>query len=188
MRTFVAIRCGAPIRARLAREASRLAALDRGVRPTREEDLHLTVQFLGETREDVVPALGEALRRAAARFPPIPVRYRGLGAFPSAGRPQMLWVGLEEEGEPGRLAALAAAVGESLTPLGHPPERRPWTAHVTLGRFRGGRPRPALSEAIERGRALDLGRETLSDLELILSAPREGRYHYIDLTTVRLGS
>ena len=188
MRTFVAIRCGEQVRARLAREGARLRELDPGMRVTREGDFHLTVQFLGEVGEDLVPVLGEALKEAAAGFGPVAVRYRGIGAFPHPGRPSVVWAGMEEEEAPGRLTALAKAVGEALKPLGYPPERRPWSAHVTLGRFRGGRPSPALEEALEQGGHVDLGRETLSDLKLILSAPQEGRYHYIDLTTVRLGS
>jgi 2'-5' RNA ligase len=46
----------------------------------------------------------------------------------------VLWVGLED-GE-GRLAALAAAVAEALRPIGFPPEKRAWAAHLTLARLR----------------------------------------------------
>jgi 2'-5' RNA ligase len=96
-----------------------------------------------------------------------------------------VWAGVREDPE-GTLRALARDVGARLRPLGFPPEARDWSAHVTLGRVKGP-PSPALVQALDAGADVDLGEETLSELKLILSRPEEGRYHYIDLTTVRLG-
>ena len=185
LRTFVAIRCGAEVAARLRREAERLARKDEALRIGAVEDLHLTVQFLGDTREEDLMPVSRALAQAAAASRPVDARYVGLGAFPEAGRARVVWAGIREE-PAGALRALARDVGARLGPLGFPPEARDWSAHVTLGRVKGP-PSPGLVRAIEAGADLDLGEETLSDLKLILSRPEEGRYHYIDLTTVPLG-
>lgn len=46
------------------------------------------------------------------------------------------------------LAALAAEVGRRLAPLGFPPEDRPFSPHLTLGRAREGRGSPRLAGAL----------------------------------------
>jgi 2'-5' RNA ligase len=185
LRTFVALPCGAVVARRFREVASRLARLDRAFRPPRTDAFHLTIQFLGDTEETAVPALGRALVQAAEGVGAFEVIYPGLGAFPLPARARVVWAGVETPTSPGAIAALARRVGERLAALGFPPEARAFHAHVTLGRLRG-LPRPALVEAVEAGRDRPLGGETLSDLKLILSDPEEGRYRYIDLTTVPL--
>jgi 2'-5' RNA ligase len=185
LRTFVAIRCGEEVAASLRRAAGKLARIDDRLKAGAAEDLHLTVQFLGDTREEDLMPVSRALAEAAAASRPVEARYVGLGAFPEARRARVVWAGVVEE-PAGTLRALARDVGERLRLLGFPPEARDWSAHVTLARVKGP-PSPALVQAIEAGAGLDLGEETLSDLKLILSRPEEGQYRYIDLTTVRLG-
>jgi 2'-5' RNA ligase len=186
LRTFVAIRCGAEVAEALHRAAGKLARIDDRLKAGAAEDLHLTVQFLGDTREEDLMPVSRALAAAAAASRPVEARYVGLGAFPEPRRARVVWAGVSEE-PAGTLRALAKDVGARLRPLGFPPEARDWSAHVTLGRVKGP-PSPALVRALKEGADRDLGEETLSDLKLILSRPEEGRYRYIDLTTVRLGS
>jgi 2'-5' RNA ligase len=185
LRTFVALPCGRAASERLSREAARLAGLDPGLRAPRESALHLTVQFLGAVQEEEIVDLCRAVGEAAATSGPIQVRYRGLGAFPDPERARVVWVGLED-GSGGALSALAAELGGRLAALGHPPDPRAWSPHITLGRLKA-RPAGPLVSAVRAGGALDLGSEILSDLKLILSRPEGGRYHYIDLTTAPLG-
>src|SRR5256885_1857035 len=60
------------------------------------------------------------------------IRLGGAGAFPSARRGRVLWVGVAE----GRdvLARLAKGVAERLAPLGHAPEERQFRPHITIVR------------------------------------------------------
>ena len=185
LRTFVALRCGAAVRKRLRHRAEHLRGLDGGLRTVALEDFHLTVQFLGPTEEDEIHRIAQALERAAVDIPPLTLRYRGLGAFPTPERARVVWAGVEDETEPPALEPLVASVARELDTLGFEPERRRFHAHVTLGRLRR-RPDPALVEAVSAAEGLDLGLEGVSELKLILSAPGRGPYHYTDLTTVDL--
>lgn len=185
LRTFVAFSCGPAVRAALMRQGDRLARIDPALRPPTTGDYHLTVQFLGNTREEDTARIGAALAQAVRDVEPFAVRYGGLGAFPSASRARVVWAAVREIEEAGHLSALARAVGEGLEPLGYPPEARAFHPHVTIGRVRR-RPDPAFVQAVEGGAALDLGSETLSELRFILSEPGSRGYRYVDLTTVQL--
>jgi len=96
--------------------------------------MHLTLKFLGDVPEAGVPPLGDALRAAVAPHVPFRLALAGTGAFPDWRRPRVVWAGVADGAEP--LAALAASVEHALAPLGLPPERRPFSPHLTLGRIK----------------------------------------------------
>ena len=115
------------------------------------DQLHLTLKFLGDTEEGLVPEIVTAMREAASGIPPFEIRVRGTGAFPSPGHMNVIWVGVEGA-EP--LAKVAEALEASMEPLGFRREHRPWKAHVTLARVKGSRDlEPA--RAVLRARATE---------------------------------
>ncbi|MGE5529226.1 MAG: RNA 2',3'-cyclic phosphodiesterase [Patescibacteria group bacterium] len=135
MRLFVAIWLPAP----LARAAlTRLEGLrpgSRGVRWVKPDQLHLTLKFLGETQEGLLPSLEAALAGVASASTPIYLGLGGGGVFPPAGPPRVVWLAVTPGPE---LADLAARVERALAPLGFAPERRPFRPHLTLGRAEAG--------------------------------------------------
>ncbi|HVI99526.1 MAG TPA: RNA 2',3'-cyclic phosphodiesterase [Sphingomonas sp.] len=125
-RLFVALRPPRDIRALL------IAAMG-GVRAARwqdDEQLHLTLRFIGEVdrpvAEDVAAALG------SVHAPPITAAIAGVGRFDRRGRTDAIWAGVA----PGdALAALHAKVDRALVRLGLDPERRAYLPHITLARL-----------------------------------------------------
>ncbi len=187
LRTFVALPVCAEARAAMAAQARRLQRLDRGLRPVREENLHVTVAFLGPTPEDEVPRVVDALRGAVRGVAPIPVRYEGLGAFPDARRPRVVWAGLAEPPPGGRVPALARAVGEALRAQGYSIDVDRFHAHVTLGRLEPRSVSGLLRDAIAADPLRTAyGAESLSDLVLMLSEHESGGQRYRPLATLPL--
>jgi 2'-5' RNA ligase len=85
-----------------------------------------------------VPALVDAAGPAVAAAPAMTLRLAGGGRFGSQRRPQVAWAGLEGDVEPlVDLARRLAAVARSLRLA---VEERPFRPHLTLGRWRAGRP------------------------------------------------
>jgi RNA 2',3'-cyclic 3'-phosphodiesterase len=182
-RLFVALEPPEPVRRRLAaasagiRRAAGKAAGD--VRWVADENLHLTLQFLGAVPEERVAAVQEALAAAAAAARPILLEVKGAGGFPNARRPRVVWLGLA--GEVAELARLAADLGRRLAPLGFPPEARPFATHLTLGRSRDGAGAPGLGGALAAaaaGEGLSWRAAELALFESHLS-PRGPRYEPI---------
>lgn len=133
-RTFIAIELSEELRDGLDLLQDRLRAqTPRGsVRWVRPEGIHLTLKFLGDTPVEQVEDVKLALAEAAANVGPFRVAVRGLGCFPNARRPRVVWVGLEEP--TGALQRLRDAVETHVAPLGFPTERRKFSPHLTLGR------------------------------------------------------
>ena len=142
MRIFVAIELLDDIRAAVADAQERLRRARGDVSWTRVENLHLTLQFLGNVEE--TSEIRQALEGVAGRCAPFDLTVAGVGAFPSAKRARVLWVGCQNV--PGNLVLDLHA---SLQPLGFEPEHREFSAHVTLGRVNQPRPDAALTRGLD---------------------------------------
>ena len=175
-RLFVAIRPPEPIRDML------IDAMDDSAdfRWQDEEQLHLTLRFVGEVDRPVGEDLADALGRLRSdRFA---VRIKGVGRFEQRGS-GALWAGVEPK-EP--LAALAAKVERMCQSVGLEPERRAFHPHITLARWKGRRSREVAS-FLERARGL--GSEPFEVEEFILFESRLSRHgaHYEEVATYPLG-
>ena len=153
----------------------------RGVAWVAEPNLHVTLKFLGQVDEARLPAIVGALEATASRRPRFEVAVRGLGAFPSASRPRVVWAGLEDVPA---LAALAGEIDAALAALGFPTESRPFAAHVTLGRQREPRGNAALAAALAR--PVELGRLAVARVSLMRSDRAAGATRYTELAGVLL--
>ena len=108
---------------------------------------------------------------------------RGLGAFPTAGRPRVLWAGA-----PGSAAftRLAEGIDQALAALGFPPEGRGFTSHVTLGRVREPRRDVVLTEALEAAAARPFGALRVERVSLMRSDLSSRGARYSELAAVPL--
>ncbi|MER5312229.1 RNA 2',3'-cyclic phosphodiesterase [Streptomyces sp. NPDC002773] len=110
----------------------RLPGADR-LRWTSRAGRHLTLAFMGEVGEELLPELRVRLARAAHRTPPFPLRLHGGGHF---GR-RTLWTGAA--GGLDELRLLAERADAAARRAGVPmDEHRRYQAHVTLARARPG--------------------------------------------------
>jgi 2'-5' RNA ligase len=148
-RLFVGIRVSVQTANALAQTAESLQrrARDAGVdiKWVAPLNYHVTLKFLGYTREDAIGAVRDALVKAVAGTQPLKFRTARLGGFPSLEKASVLWAGIDhagrnESGPAGALDALAAKVEAGLAEIGYPVETRPFHGHVTLGRLRETRP------------------------------------------------
>jgi RNA 2',3'-cyclic 3'-phosphodiesterase len=139
-RLFVGVRVSVQTANALAQTAESLQrrARDAGldIKWVAPVNYHVTLKFLGYTREDAIGSVRDALVKAVVGTGQIKFRTARLGAFPSLEKASVLWAGIEG----GVLDALAAKVEAGLAEIGYPPETRPFHAHVTLGRLRETRP------------------------------------------------
>lgn len=149
------------------------------------ENLHLTLRFLGATPQARVPDVAAAAAAAAGRFAPFTARLARAGAFPSAGRPRVLWLGIAAGAS--ELAGLTAALGAELAGRGWAPDDRPFRAHLTLARCDGVPGAARVVEALQDA-AADLDAAwTVDRLVVFQSELGRGPARYRPLATARLG-
>lgn len=170
MRLFIAVSVDAVV-GRLSEVVADLRSSNADCKWVSPENLHLTMQFLGETPEDKVEAIAAAMREACAGRRRFELSFGSLGAFPSAGNPRVIWIGLGEGAQ--RLEELANALARGLAGQGIvlPEEGREFKAHLTIGRVRGPRDLQRLRARMQAWtpEKLALGRVAVDKLSLIQS-------------------
>jgi 2'-5' RNA ligase len=98
------------------------------------QSIHLTLKFLGNIKEDQIPAVSQVMRMSVEGISPFDLQIKGIGAFPNLRKVQTIWIGLNGDLE--TLQRLQKKIESYLAPLGFLPENRPFTPHLTLARVR----------------------------------------------------
>lgn len=133
VRAFIAIAPDAILR----QACTDVAAAARGLpmRWVRPESVHLTLKFLGDVPVDAMPTIHQTLQQAAQGSVAFRVAVRGLGCFPNAIRPRVLWMGLDDPRR--ELLQLQRNIESTLTGLEMSADKRLFRPHLTLARTRG---------------------------------------------------
>ncbi len=128
-RLFVGIPLPEPV-------SSMLAGLNGGLPGARwvtEENLHITLRFIGEVGREDAEDLHRLLERVHA--PAFELTVTGIGCFETRGKIHTLWAGVARAD---RLNFLQDRVEATVVRAGYEPERRKFKPHITLARFRNG--------------------------------------------------
>jgi RNA 2',3'-cyclic 3'-phosphodiesterase len=144
MRLFIALDIDPDIRERITAFCDQMRALAPDVRWVGPETLHVTLQFLGETKK--LDEIRHALH--SVRCVPTQLAFRGSGFFPHSKTPRVFWVGIVSDEN---LQALATAVARAMHPLGFETDATSFLPHLTLARSGSGRPHPVPGERAAPG-------------------------------------
>ena len=107
--------------------------LVRGGRFPAPDNLHLTLQFLGETPESRIAEIHRALSAVASRHAPFQLAVDDrIGYFGSMNPVRVAWVGMK--GDVSALSAIQADVATAMSELGFAAEERAYKPHITLAR------------------------------------------------------
>lgn len=180
MRLFVAVDLDAAARAAVAGEQHRIRAAAAGgspggfVRWVKPEHLHITLVFLGEVSEPPLNAVIAAYAEPAS-LAAFDLVFEGIGAFPPRGSPRALWIGVGDGVE--QLLELQRAMEARARALGLQIDARPFSPHLTIGRWKESRPsdrRRLVADGAGRGAPVArvrVGRATLYESRLGSSGP-----------------
>jgi 2'-5' RNA ligase len=134
IRTFVAVEVWPEIRERTKAIVHRLKESTAKVTWVKHDQMHLTMNFLGDVAMNEIPAVCKAVADAARPFTPFDVEMASIGVFPSYENPRTIWLGVGDGAH--RLIALHGALEKLLGELGFRIEARRFRPHLTIGRVR----------------------------------------------------
>lgn len=117
------------------------------LRFVKADSRHLTLKFLGDLDPAAALQVSQALEGASEGFGPFPVGPLGVGFFPNALRPKVIWVGLDDPKK--QIERLHEAIGKALEPLGLAVPGEAFVPHVTVARVVEAPPGPALALAVD---------------------------------------
>ncbi|KKB43517.1 RNA 2',3'-cyclic phosphodiesterase [Bacillus thermotolerans] len=113
-----------------------------------QEDLHLTLAFLGAAEEDKLNASIELVAEAIQQIDPFPLSIHSLGWFGKKTSPRIFWAGVKEEEQ---LYTLQKKVYEACRQAGFELDRKPFRPHITVARkWKGEVPFELPADAFEK--------------------------------------
>ena len=149
------------------------------------EQLHLTLKFLGGIPGERVTDLAAALDRAGAGIAPFQLALAGVGCFPNAKNPRVIWVGID--GELHSLRKLQTQIEHETQHCGDHTEERSFRPHLTIGRVKAlGKGAGKTGELVERTFIPKLGDWTVRQLHLVQSELRPEGARYTTLASALL--
>lgn len=188
IRTFICIELSPEMRRKLGEMITQLshATPERSVRWDKADKIHLTLKFLGDTRQEDVPRIGEALVNATRDVKKFSFTPDGLGCFPNLKQPRVVWVGVKDAAA---LIEMQNRIETYIVPLGFPKEDRAFSPHLTLGRVRREASRAeaaSVGEAVRVRANQTFGVESVSRVILMKSDLQRGGSIYTQLFTAGL--
>ena len=137
MRAFIAVDVSSDAIVKLRDEILSTAGWNlKDVKPIESHNLHFTLIFLGEIRDedDDISKIKEVMQKGLS-FEPFTITYTGIGAFPNPAYARVIWVGVDSDGAQ-KLTSLANDVVSTMSQLGFKADK-PFSAHMTLLRAKG---------------------------------------------------
>ena len=183
IRAFVAVDLEPQTVQQITEAIARLRPHIPGIRWLPPANFHLTLKFLGDIEEAKVEPIAAALERDLCPFSCFTINAKGLGVFPDLKRPRILWVGLIGD----ELNVLASKVERVLIPFGFAAEKRAFTPHLTVGRWRQFKgSSKELGDEIAKWSGHDFGRSNVGEVILFQSVLEPEGAVYRPLKTVAL--
>ncbi len=180
-RAFIAVEV--PFSAELERYSKAVKSSGASVKMVDLRNTHITLKFLGDTDETLIPNIEDAMRSAISDISPFKMVLKGAGAFPDFKRISVVWAGLTDADS---LGVIAKRIDECLKPLGFAPERRPFSPHVTIARVRDGRNIHELADVIHGWEASEFGEVPVESIILKKSVLTPQGPVYSDVSVVKL--
>ncbi len=133
MRCFIAIGISDEIKGKIRILIDKMRHLSKGVRWVPIENIHLTLKFLGEVNEGLIPDIKNRLILLKNKYNPFKIDIKGTGAFPNPKHPNVLWIGVEPSEQ---LKRLYLDIEEAMYECGFEKEDREFSPHLTIGRIK----------------------------------------------------
>jgi 2'-5' RNA ligase len=148
-------------------------------KPVSLNNIHFTLLFLGEISEQISAQVQDALN--SIQFEEFDVQFQGIGAFPKASFPRVIWVGTDENGGE-NLKKLALQVENALSPLGFHSDK-PFRPHVTIFRIKN--KIGNISDKLERFSSTEFGGQRISEIKFKQSVLTPDGPSYSDLQVIK---
>jgi 2'-5' RNA ligase len=153
---------------------------------TPPDQFHITLKFLGDVPADQVEALKNSLVSICAGSSALQITARGIGFFPNARKPRVIWAGAHDDR--GGLTELHRRIDEALRSFAPCERAEKFTGHITLGRFKPGHHAviPKMVEQAEAFRERHFGDWPATEVELVRSELTSAGAEHVAIATYTL--
>jgi 2'-5' RNA ligase len=184
MRLFMAINIPPEITDKITPLQKILADTKADIAWVSPANYHITVKFLGETDESLLPEITARMNRAAAEVPAFPLEAEGLDKLPEKGPTRVIISRILSPEQ--RLTKLHRLLDSAIGGMGLPMDTRVLVPHLTLGRVRSNHGINRLLRLLEKHDLDFFGAFPVPEVVLYRSLLGDGPAKYEPLHRARL--
>ena len=190
LRAFVAVEIHPEIHSAMDSELAPLREMLNSslVRWTPTAKIHLTLKFLGDISQKNLEMLTQILKPEVGKHEPFEMEIKGLGSFPNARQPRVIWIGIQA---PSGLLSLQRGIEAAATTLGYPGDKRLFSPHLTIGRVKknvNSAQVQKIREALDQTKLGVLGTAHVTEVHLFKSDLKPSGSVYTKLFSVPLST
>ena len=134
--------------------------LEINAKPTKTNQIHFTLQFLGEIDEEKCEKVKELLKEIT--FSQFDLSLKGVGGFPNLKNPRVIWIGTDKKGAE-KLIEITREIGMKLTSLGFEKDKK-FKPHLTV--FRVKNKIDDISSQMKKYEAIEFGTQLITKIKL----------------------
>lgn len=164
------------------RDAITSCSINGGIKPVENENIHLTLRFIGEVPETYLPRISECVQ-LCSNFTEFSMGIHGVGVFPSLSRPRVIWVGIKEGAEV--LKSIRNTLERCVKSYAIE-DREEFVPHITVARIKGKYRADCLLDYLRSYEDRDFGITRVTQVKLKRSQLTPRGPIYADLVVARL--
>jgi 2'-5' RNA ligase len=183
VRCFIAIDLPEELKIRIGDFIDKIHAASEDIRWVPKENIHLTIKFLGEIKEDTLADIGRCLRDVCRIHAPFSISLQGTGAFPNQKSPNVLWIGVKKSLE---LKNLYMDIEEAMSEIGFEEEDRKHSPHLTIGRVKNRINISPVMKSLDEFKNEFFGIVLIAEVHLMKSILKSSGAQYAKLASFKL--
>jgi len=127
------------------------------------ENIHLTIKFLGDTDESLIEKIDEIMNDSVKEIDSFEIQLKGAGAFPNERYIKVIWIGIENWENIGKIAG---KIDDKMFALGFDKEKRKFSAHLTIARVKSVKNKEKLIQIIDKYRNIEFANIKVDSIKL----------------------
>ena len=152
--------------------------LEINAKPTKINQIHFTLQFLGEIDEEKCEKVKELLK--AITFSGFELSLKGVGGFPNLKNPRVIWIGIDKKGAE-KLVKVTEEIGMKLASLGFEKNKK-FKPHLTV--FRVKNKIDDITSQMKEYETIEFGTQSITKIKLKRSILKQEGPEYSDLLVI----
>lgn len=153
------------------------------IRWTDPDNFHITLAFIGNTEESLIPVISSVLDEKCSDHPEFELTLKSLGVFKSLDDPKVLWMGLHFSE---KLISLQASITNGLIEQGIKTDDKPFSPHLTLGRIKSIESQDSLKSLLLKHHSSEIQRTKISEVVFYESILQQNGPVYVPLKIFEL--
>lgn len=147
------------------------------------KNIHITLKFLGDMSEGQIDKIQDVIKESVKGIEPFEIKFSDTGVFPNQDYMKVIWIGIQNT-DP--IIKIANSINEKITMMGFKKDKRPFSAHLTIGRVKTAKNKEKIKQVLKKYQKMDFFSYNVESIKLKKSVLTPNGPIYSDVIVIEL--